>query len=103
MIRRPPRSTLFPYTTLFRSLGVPPGVVDEGAVAAGAAEQVLLGQRRPLVGPLGFGADEHDRPVEPLLPQRLGGLGAGQSGTDDDERVLCAHGSSPRGGVRRYR
>src|SRR3712207_7202485 len=28
MIRRPPRSTLFPYTTLFRSLGV---------LAAGAA------------------------------------------------------------------
>src|SRR3712207_9521919 len=24
MIRRPPRSTLFPYTTLFRSLQVPP-------------------------------------------------------------------------------
>src|SRR2546427_8342669 len=24
MIRRPPRSTLFPYTTLFRSLGVHP-------------------------------------------------------------------------------
>src|SRR3712207_7492612 len=24
MIRRPPRSTLFPYTTLFRSLGVSP-------------------------------------------------------------------------------
>src|SRR3712207_7957733 len=24
MIRRPPRSTLFPYTTLFRSGGVPP-------------------------------------------------------------------------------
>src|SRR3989441_3201846 len=24
MIRRPPRSTLFPYTTLFRSLGVKP-------------------------------------------------------------------------------
>src|SRR3712207_6882365 len=23
MIRRPPRSTLFPYTTLFRSLGAP--------------------------------------------------------------------------------
>src|SRR5258707_14449653 len=23
MIRRPPRSTLFPYTTLFRALGVP--------------------------------------------------------------------------------
>src|SRR3989475_6079383 len=25
MIRRPPRSTLFPYTTLFRSRGVPTG------------------------------------------------------------------------------
>jgi hypothetical protein len=24
MIRRPPRSTLFPYTTLFRSLGATP-------------------------------------------------------------------------------
>src|SRR2546430_7380244 len=36
MIRRPPRSTLFPYTTLFRSIlvgavianGLPPGLVD---------------------------------------------------------------------------
>src|SRR3712207_9374126 len=27
MIRRPPRSTLFPYTTLFRSLG--PGDLDD--------------------------------------------------------------------------
>src|SRR5690349_23753752 len=28
MIRRPPRSTLFPYTTLFRSLGLFPGASD---------------------------------------------------------------------------
>src|SRR5438105_12718185 len=27
MIRRPPRSTLFPYTTLFRSLDIPGGDV----------------------------------------------------------------------------
>src|SRR5258708_18912530 len=27
MIRRPPRSTLFPYTTLFRSMSIPPAVV----------------------------------------------------------------------------
>src|SRR2546428_5997685 len=26
MIRRPPRSTLFPYTTLFRSHGIRPGL-----------------------------------------------------------------------------
>src|SRR3712207_8734278 len=39
MIRRPPRSTLFPYTTLFRSLG------REGADPAGAAvhQQHLAG------------------------------------------------------------
>src|SRR5256885_5978167 len=30
MIRRPPRSTLFPYTTLFRSLRVCDGVVNRG-------------------------------------------------------------------------
>src|SRR2546422_6906250 len=29
MIRRPPRSTLFPYTTLFRSVGGPPRVGQE--------------------------------------------------------------------------
>src|SRR2546426_6514541 len=28
MIRRPPRSTLFPYTTLFRSLAEEPGTVS---------------------------------------------------------------------------
>src|SRR5687767_15756169 len=31
MIRRPPRSTLFPYTTLFRSHSVAPGGVREHA------------------------------------------------------------------------
>src|SRR2546427_8523566 len=29
MIRRPPRSTLFPYTTLFRSPAIPGGCVPE--------------------------------------------------------------------------
>src|SRR3712207_7536687 len=35
MIRRPPRSTLFPYTTLFRSGG--PGLPGGGRGAAGGA------------------------------------------------------------------
>src|SRR2546426_2571615 len=34
MIRRPPRSTLFPYTTLFRSLGPRDRVGDEGDLVA---------------------------------------------------------------------
>src|SRR5437870_11044280 len=33
MLRRPPRSTLFPYTTLFRSLA--------GAVGAGSTQQLV--------------------------------------------------------------
>src|SRR2546422_6614396 len=52
MIRRPPRSTLFPYTTLFRSpeLGI---VTDEGVQAAPDLELALdrsAKPRLPLVG-----------------------------------------------------
>src|SRR5438128_9116650 len=36
MIRRPPRSTLFPYTTLFRSLKMLKGVVSDVGTAAAA-------------------------------------------------------------------
>src|SRR5256885_6272106 len=48
MIRRPPRSTLFPYTTLFRSLqvavrgGDDPHVHRDGIGAAHGADDVLL-------------------------------------------------------------
>src|SRR5687767_15757714 len=45
MIRRPPRSTLFPYTTLFRS------VPAERAVRAGHATSDDAGQARALGGP----------------------------------------------------
>src|SRR2546430_9635915 len=34
MIRRPPRSTLFPYTTLFRSVQSDAGRIDEAIEAA---------------------------------------------------------------------
>src|SRR3712207_7011839 len=37
MIRRPPRSTLFPYTTLFRSLNLSPVVLRDGWEADWAA------------------------------------------------------------------
>src|SRR3712207_7994025 len=51
MIRRPPRSTLFPYTTLFRSGGAVPGNRTRRGVrgrlphrgGAGRAVPVLLG------------------------------------------------------------
>src|SRR5260370_4713959 len=44
MIRRPPRSTLFPYTTLFRSLSRrSPGIEDQGQLfgLAGQFPQAL--------------------------------------------------------------
>src|SRR2546422_5079714 len=42
MIRRPPRSTLFPYTTLFRSLVVHPSVR-----ANDLKELIALGKSKP--------------------------------------------------------
>src|SRR3712207_8361800 len=38
MIRRPPRSTLFPYTTLFRSSGVLTALRDESSTIIGFAK-----------------------------------------------------------------
>src|SRR3989449_10767093 len=35
MIRRPPRSTLFPYTTVFRSAPVPTVIVEEAVAGLG--------------------------------------------------------------------
>src|SRR3712207_9172198 len=60
MIRRPPRSTLFPYTTLFRSTveladdrgGLGVGILPAGAVQEREEQldgQVRLGERRPEV------------------------------------------------------
>src|SRR5260221_9865240 len=53
MIRRPPRSTLFPYTTLFRSERIPSGEgIDSppeiGRVPAGRHRQ--LGRQQLLLG-----------------------------------------------------
>src|SRR3712207_7752600 len=62
MIRRPPRSTLFPYTTLFRSVGQP---VERRPCRPGAEELARLRDRHA----------EHFRDVAVLPGQRqhLGG------------------------------
>src|SRR3712207_7338053 len=46
MIRRPPRSTLFPYTTLFRSERAGPHVLDERGRARLPEPQLDGGMRR---------------------------------------------------------
>src|SRR2546422_7318403 len=58
MIRRPPRSTLFPYTTLFRSRSLPREVGLDGP-------QSLADVR---VDPC---VDECDAPVADVAPQQL--------------------------------
>src|SRR2546429_5850399 len=42
MIRRPPRSTLFPYTTLFRSKFGYADYLSTGAIAAGGTLGILI-------------------------------------------------------------
>src|SRR3712207_7730845 len=68
MIRRPPRSTLFPYTTLFRSVGHAP---------AGAARRERL--RQELVPPGGRdplpGGGLLRLPLRPRPLGRRGGVG----------------------------
>src|SRR3712207_8716757 len=50
MIRRPPRSTLFPYTTLFRSAFDPEAVVHLGVVPL-AQQRGVVQIGRPAVDP----------------------------------------------------
>src|SRR5258708_26191524 len=69
MIRRPPRSTRFPYTTLFRSHAAPHGAHDvvvgrrwgatsAGEVRGGGVVECGVGAagRRGLIDPVGGGA-----------------------------------------------
>src|SRR3712207_7806630 len=70
MIRRPPRSTLFPYTTLFRSRRDEPQAlvaVGTDAAVADAARHVVIQQPvgdapgTPLLRRVGQGEEGHDR------------------------------------------
>src|SRR3712207_8016943 len=55
MIRRPPRSTLFPYTTLFRSLGIA-GMAARRALEAGEAFlEAALRHQLAAFGQVGLG------------------------------------------------
>src|SRR3712207_8869866 len=64
MIRRPPRSTLFPYTTLFRS-------VDDVEVGRGGVGEATGNRRdRPVVGGRGGGDDEVAEAQVAAVPPR---------------------------------
>src|SRR3712207_7401321 len=65
MIRRPPRSTLFPYTTLFRSLGV---FFEPGLIARSRAQRLV----QSVCGQVGGVELARGQPTE-LLRDRVGG------------------------------
>src|SRR2546425_478390 len=82
MIRRPPRSTLFPYTTLFRSLEVqldsPRGVLEvaEGRLPVGPQQREPAGQ--PVHALVGV-AEPLDRPAR--RPRALEPVGVRRDAT----------------------
>src|SRR5258707_11920741 len=61
MIRRPPRSTLFPYTTLFRSPRSTPGIAKPTIYGSGSARSTLLTRRpiRPFTAMTPLRSEEH--------------------------------------------
>src|SRR3712207_26702 len=98
MIRRPPRSTLFPYTTLFRSVARLDaatahrrrGAAGDGAAAVGHPGLLPRGVPAPLPGPGGRGV------------VGLGGLrpGPGEPGADPHHGAAAWHAGPRRRAVR---
>src|SRR3989454_9372516 len=87
MIRRPPRSTLFPYTTLFRSH------VLSGSARGGAVGQPLGDAVQPLEHVRFFGRREHADAAQ--------GLDPGLAGRDVLRPEAVVHGETAVQGIER--
>src|SRR3712207_8825573 len=91
MVRRPPRSTLFPYTTLFRSAEANTGWL-EGAVELDESGFVLTGRElggSTLKGDAWRGPSREPYPLESSLP---GVFAAGDVRSGSTKRVASAVG-----------
>src|SRR3712207_8279740 len=71
MIRRPPRSTLFPYTTLFRSLVVLGILVVAGGVAVGVWRRRVAAEPTAGLVPAAVARLVHDAGAEDRKSTRL--------------------------------
>src|SRR2546430_16228050 len=73
MIRRPPRSTLFPYTTLFRSLTPDERATRRDSVDSIAAASTELARLRALEQDVRWGSKPMDAERQERLRQYLAG------------------------------
>src|SRR2546426_12743408 len=97
MIRRPPRSTLFPYTTLFRS-GHAPELVVSLIVGRGARPQGLDGEAHTSDRSAGrIGDAAADEPC--LCGKPTGRCQQSQDGADSEQGDALYHTSSSRGAM----
>src|SRR5260370_15663158 len=67
MIRRPPRSTLFPYTTLFRSLLAVQRVLRRPAAGPAAVQRRHGVEPARVPAPGGFRSEEHTSELQSHL------------------------------------
>src|SRR2546429_1292844 len=96
MIRRPPRSTLFPYTTLFRSLPIPTACEPWPGKRNGIEVTVGAGSARP---PDSVGGPRRVRPGSaPLSPSDQDGApGKASSEGGEEHKVPRLHASGCEG------
>src|SRR5438874_9747505 len=59
MLRRPPRSTLFPYTTLFRSSETAAGMLARRLIPLAILLPILIGALRQTAERAGLRSEEH--------------------------------------------
>src|SRR5256885_11954606 len=77
MIRRPPRSTLFPYTTLFRSVHIGAGEQQQHAFASQrvlARDALILAPPRRKAVPLGDLLEHHEADIVPVADMLRAGI-----------------------------
>src|SRR5258708_11184923 len=91
MIRRPPRSTLFPYTTLFRSVcrGAGPRALDAPSIGAAGA---LVGAHQHFPGNLAAHALRGREIADNTVNQRGGGPARSEEHTSElqsPDHLVC--------------